>query len=64
MKTPPPGPPYADARRALVLGIEAFSRIALGGFQALMLLDPEGCRNFAAELTSQLDARLAKEAGE
>ena len=34
------------ARRALVLGIEAFSRIALGGFQALMLLDPNGCKPF------------------
>lgn len=37
------------ARRALVLGIEAFSRIALGGFQALMLLDPEGCKPFDAK---------------
>jgi len=28
------------------------------------LLDPEGCRNYAAALTEQLDARLAKEAAE
>ena len=37
------------APRALVLGIEAFSRIALGGFQALMLLDPDGCKPFDAK---------------
>ena len=37
------------AQRALVLGIEAFSRIALGGFQALMLLDPDGCKPFDAK---------------
>lgn len=34
------------ARRALALGFEALSAVSLGGFYALLLLDPEGCRPF------------------
>ena len=37
-----------EARRALVIGVEGRSAIALSGFHALMLLDPEGCRPFDA----------------
>lgn len=33
-------------QRALVIGAEGLSRIALSGFYAMMLLDPEGCRPF------------------
>jgi 3-oxoacyl-[acyl-carrier-protein] synthase-1 len=36
------------AARALVLGIEGLSSIALSGFQSLLLLDPDGCRPFDA----------------
>jgi len=32
--------------RALVVGIESLSAIALGGFQSLMMLDADGCRPF------------------
>jgi len=35
--------------RAIVLGIEGLSAIALAGFQSLMLLDAEGCRPFDRE---------------
>jgi 3-oxoacyl-[acyl-carrier-protein] synthase I len=38
-----------EARRALVIGVEGLSAIALSGFHSLMLLDPEGCRPFDAE---------------
>ncbi|MFN0304149.1 MAG: beta-ketoacyl synthase N-terminal-like domain-containing protein [Burkholderiales bacterium] len=34
------------ARRALVVGAESVSAVTLSGFDALMLLDPEGCRPF------------------
>jgi 3-oxoacyl-(acyl-carrier-protein) synthase len=37
-----------EARRALVIGVEGLSAIALSGFHSLMLLDPEGCRPFDA----------------
>jgi len=37
-----------DVRRALVIGVEGLSAIALNGFQSLMLLDPDGCRPFDA----------------
>ena len=35
--------------RAIVLGIEGLSAIALAGFQSLMLLDTQGCRPFDRE---------------
>ncbi len=35
-----------EVARALVLGVEGLSQIALSGFHSLMLLDPEGCRPF------------------
>ncbi len=38
-----------EARRALVVGAEGLSMIALTGFHSLMLLDPEGCRPFDRE---------------
>jgi len=38
-----------EARRALVIGVEGLSSIALNGFHSLMLLDPEGCRPFDAQ---------------
>lgn len=37
-----------EVRRALVLGIEGLSAVALTGFHSLMLLDPQGCRPFDA----------------
>jgi 3-oxoacyl-(acyl-carrier-protein) synthase len=37
-----------EARRALVIGVEGLSAIALSGFHSLLLLDPEGCRPFDA----------------
>ena len=37
-----------EVRRALVIGVEGLSAIALSGFHSLMLLDPEGCRPFDA----------------
>jgi 3-oxoacyl-(acyl-carrier-protein) synthase len=37
-----------EARRALVIGIEGLSAIALSGFHSLLLLDPQGCRPFDA----------------
>ncbi|MCK7498084.1 MAG: hypothetical protein MZW92_50790 [Comamonadaceae bacterium] len=37
-----------EVARALVLGVEGLSQIALSGFHSLMLLDPEGCRPFDA----------------
>lgn len=37
-----------EARRALVIGVEGLSAVALSGFHSLMLLDPEGCRPFDA----------------
>jgi len=36
------------ARRALVIGVEGLSAVALSGFHSLLLLDPEGCRPFDA----------------
>lgn len=38
-----------EVTRALVLGIEGLSAVALTGFHALMLLDPQGCRPFDAQ---------------
>ena len=38
-----------EVTRALVLGIEGLSAVALTGFQSLMLLDPQGCRPFDAQ---------------
>jgi 3-oxoacyl-[acyl-carrier-protein] synthase-1 len=38
-----------EVQRALVIGVEGLSSIALTGFQSLMLLDPDGCRPFDAE---------------
>lgn len=38
-----------EARYALVIGVEGLSVGALSGFQALMLLDPDGCRPFDAQ---------------
>jgi 3-oxoacyl-(acyl-carrier-protein) synthase len=38
-----------EVARALVLGVEGLSAVALTGFHALMLLDPQGCRPFDAE---------------
>jgi 3-oxoacyl-(acyl-carrier-protein) synthase len=38
-----------EVRRALVIGVEGLSAVALSGFHSLMLLDPEGCRPFDAE---------------
>ena len=38
-----------DVTRALVLGIEGLSAVALTGFHSLMLLDPQGCRPFDAQ---------------
>jgi|MudIll2142460700_1097286.scaffolds.fasta_scaffold03178_4 3-oxoacyl-(acyl-carrier-protein) synthase len=35
-----------EVARALVLGVEGLSQIALSGFHSLMLLDPAGCRPF------------------
>lgn len=35
-------------RRALAVGVEGLSAVSVGGFYALMLLDPEGCRPFDA----------------
>ena len=35
-------------RRALAVGVEGLSAISVGGFYALMLLDPDGCRPFDA----------------
>lgn len=37
-----------EARRALVIGVEGLSAVALSGFHSLLLLDPEGCRPFDA----------------
>jgi len=37
-----------EATRALVIGVEGLSAVALSGFHSLMLLDPEGCRPFDA----------------
>lgn len=37
-----------EVRRALVIGVEGLSAVALSGFHSLMLLDPEGCRPFDA----------------
>jgi len=37
-----------EARRALVIGVEGLSAIALSGFHSLLLLDPDGCRPFDA----------------
>ncbi len=37
-----------EVRRALVIGVEGLSAIALNGFHSLMLLDPDGCRPFDA----------------
>jgi 3-oxoacyl-[acyl-carrier-protein] synthase-1 len=38
-----------EARRALVIGVEGLSVVALSGFNSLMLLDPQGCRPFDAQ---------------
>ena len=38
-----------EARRALVIGVEGLSAVALSGFNSLMLLDPQGCRPFDAQ---------------
>jgi 3-oxoacyl-(acyl-carrier-protein) synthase len=38
-----------EVRRALVLGVEGLSAVALTGFHSLMLLDPQGCRPFDAQ---------------
>jgi len=35
-----------EVRRALVIGVEGLSTVALSGFHSLMLLDPDGCRPF------------------
>ena len=37
-----------EVRRALVIGVEGLSAVALSGFHSLMLLDPDGCRPFDA----------------
>lgn len=37
-----------EVKRAVVIGIEGLSAIALSGFYSLMLLDPAGCRPFDA----------------
>lgn len=38
-----------EVQRALVIGVEGLSAVALSGFHSLMLLDPEGCRPFDAK---------------
>lgn len=38
-----------EVSRAIVVGAEGLSAVALSGFQSLMLLDKEGCRPFDAE---------------
>lgn len=38
-----------EARRALVIGVEGLSAVALSGFHSLLLLDPQGCRPFDAD---------------
>lgn len=49
-----------EVARALVLGVEGLSQIALSGFHSLMLLDPEGCRPFdAARRGMQLGEAVA-----
>ena len=49
-----------EVTRALVLGVEGLSQIALSGFHSLMLLDPAGCRPFdAARRGMQLGEAVA-----
>lgn len=49
-----------EVARALVLGVEGLSQIALSGFHSLMLLDPAGCRPFdAARRGMQLGEAVA-----
>ncbi|MBI5612687.1 MAG: hypothetical protein HY942_06455 [Gammaproteobacteria bacterium] len=38
-----------QVERALVIGVEGLSAVALSGFHSLLLLDPQGCRPFDAD---------------